>query len=875
MCKAIADLKPKPVPTTDKKTAFWKGYNELASEYDKEFLKRYDTDLDTSLIFAGLFSAVASAFIIQIQPDFDLDPSLLSLIAQSLLYVSLGSTLLVALLAVLGKQWLMYYRAAGERGTIEARGLERQRKLDGLIKWKFELIMQAFPLLLQFGLFLFAAALSVYLWRIHQVLAGIVLGITTAGTMAYLALLASATIFKDSPFQTPLAPFIRTMSSYLVPESVKTKGQALYERCAQQFLQLRTHIKGCTILKSRVILPRFAFQQALQQAFQQTVTLFNKPIPAPEVPAVHWVLETSTDPILLAEAADMSIALQWPLDMDLPLDLLRTQFVGCFEYVVLGYQYVLQRLRDGMGHRATQFGWAYLVMQNQHPRSLDVSPTIRLFMFVDWNAIMSSELATVLSIMDSSGPHLMYTISQPWLLRVLHFKWNSGIFDHNKIMYLKYLVATLDSNSNLTCSSFSDYLFLVYFCLVDLKISIHDMRVMDKSAYEVLLYKKILETLPLKLKSKQIDMQLTADLLRFTLQLAKNSYHREWNGKEEERQTLAYEFCKALPQTDGWIQVLSTPGLLSDSFWKRPRSNPDSVTWIHNALESIPSPDNEQVECKDNNTATLYNLLCALYNNGIPPSKHSLALLIQLLSLPGRFSFTAAQLLLQENVHDWYTDPELGPKLQDHSVWALLSAARFKHVELSEEYVDLAYLLSAIPGWQPHIRQEKCCWLDGFWSMPFTDQCLEKYNAVFKTIWTPSLSTSRQNHAEEAIGLVCGGLSEFWSSFDSVVSLDPKSLFAWLECSDFAIFDKDVQETVHETQMMQESFIPLQRILFGFVGQIQSLPSETMTPILTACGEIVRDLATKMLQTEIGDLFEVRGQIYGKIEEARKLVAET
>ncbi|KAJ7467513.1 hypothetical protein FB451DRAFT_949507, partial [Mycena latifolia] len=119
----------------DKKTAFWTVYKTLADEFDKEFLRKYGNDLDTSLIFAGLFSAVSSAFIIQIQPEFQPDPNattealLLILVqnitgplpgmqippqigppttvvlAQSLLYFSLFSTLLAALLAVLGKQW--------------------------------------------------------------------------------------------------------------------------------------------------------------------------------------------------------------------------------------------------------------------------------------------------------------------------------------------------------------------------------------------------------------------------------------------------------------------------------------------------------------------------------------------------------------------------------------------------------------------------------------------------------------------------------------------------------------------------------------------------------------------------------------------------
>ncbi|KAJ6490134.1 hypothetical protein C8R45DRAFT_929432 [Mycena sanguinolenta] len=92
--KAVEGLKAK-APAIDEKTAFWNAYKTLADEHDKDFQQRYGTDLAPT---------------------------------QSLLYISLGSTLLASLLAVLGKQWLMYYSAADERGTIEARGLALQRK---------------------------------------------------------------------------------------------------------------------------------------------------------------------------------------------------------------------------------------------------------------------------------------------------------------------------------------------------------------------------------------------------------------------------------------------------------------------------------------------------------------------------------------------------------------------------------------------------------------------------------------------------------------------------------------------------------------------------------------------------------------------------
>jgi hypothetical protein len=115
------------------------------------------------LLQAGLFSAVSWAFIIQIQPQ----PSLLTvntIPVLSLLYISLFTTLLAALLAVLGKQWIMYYQAAGSRGTIEEQGLECQRKLDGLRKWKFDAVLQIFPVLLQLTLLQFTSAISVGLF---------------------------------------------------------------------------------------------------------------------------------------------------------------------------------------------------------------------------------------------------------------------------------------------------------------------------------------------------------------------------------------------------------------------------------------------------------------------------------------------------------------------------------------------------------------------------------------------------------------------------------------------------------------------------------------------------------------------------------------
>lgn len=52
--KAVDALKVK-VPDMDKTTAFWTSYMKLADEHDKEFQRKYSTDLDTALIFVCLW----------------------------------------------------------------------------------------------------------------------------------------------------------------------------------------------------------------------------------------------------------------------------------------------------------------------------------------------------------------------------------------------------------------------------------------------------------------------------------------------------------------------------------------------------------------------------------------------------------------------------------------------------------------------------------------------------------------------------------------------------------------------------------------------------------------------------------------------------
>jgi len=182
-----------------------------------------------------LFSAVTSAFIIDVQanlqPDFqELSYELLKIVAnatlgisadptfpkwdgpdptvvhvQSILYSSLAASLLSAFVAMLGKQWLNRYDQVEMRRSVVDRSRHRQGKMDGMVNWHFDLVMESLPLMLQAALLLLGYALSEYLFSINKTVAGVLIGFTTAGLLFYLLIVSAATLSYNCPFQTPLS----------------------------------------------------------------------------------------------------------------------------------------------------------------------------------------------------------------------------------------------------------------------------------------------------------------------------------------------------------------------------------------------------------------------------------------------------------------------------------------------------------------------------------------------------------------------------------------------------------------------------------------------------------------------------------------------
>ena len=137
--------------------------------------------------------------------------------AQCILYTTLCTTLLASFLAMLGKQWLNRYRQNEGRGSTADRSRMRERKLSGIETWKFHVVMESLPLILQCALVLLGFALSRYLWQVNRSVSSVVIGFTSFGFLFYLLIMTASTFSFDCPFQTPFSPLIRFVIGLVVP----------------------------------------------------------------------------------------------------------------------------------------------------------------------------------------------------------------------------------------------------------------------------------------------------------------------------------------------------------------------------------------------------------------------------------------------------------------------------------------------------------------------------------------------------------------------------------------------------------------------------------------------------------------------------------
>ncbi|KAG9027754.1 hypothetical protein FRB95_007413 [Tulasnella sp. JGI-2019a] len=219
---------------------FWTRYDLAADAHDKAFIGRLSDNLDVLLIFAGLFSAVNTAFIVLTIADLSAPPAyqtnaLLTLILMgansstlttndlnppfvpsrdairqnSEFFASLCSSVLAAAGAMLGKQWLRTYERTGQIGSHEKQAELRTRKWLRLEAWGLRAVVEALPTILLLSVGLFFLALADYLWAKKSPVAIVVIAFMTVGTALYGFMVVAAAIDVYCPFQTVVSTLVR------------------------------------------------------------------------------------------------------------------------------------------------------------------------------------------------------------------------------------------------------------------------------------------------------------------------------------------------------------------------------------------------------------------------------------------------------------------------------------------------------------------------------------------------------------------------------------------------------------------------------------------------------------------------------------------
>ncbi|KAG9085402.1 hypothetical protein FRC06_003629 [Ceratobasidium sp. 370] len=225
----------------------WKLYVEEATEQDQELANLQNKNLDLMLLFAALFSAILTAFLVEAKKMLEEDPAaksaaLLLLVAQSqqrlelgtpeaslkvvenvpfaptsaaryvngLWFTALALSLAAALVAMLAKEWLAGFVSSTVRPPY-AFALQRQAKFNGLVSWRALYIIALLPTLLHLSLLLFALGLVIYLWSLDEAIA-VLIGVVAGTTLVlYVVTAVLGAIFESCPFVTYISTFMRAV----------------------------------------------------------------------------------------------------------------------------------------------------------------------------------------------------------------------------------------------------------------------------------------------------------------------------------------------------------------------------------------------------------------------------------------------------------------------------------------------------------------------------------------------------------------------------------------------------------------------------------------------------------------------------------------
>ncbi|KAF7364580.1 hypothetical protein MVEN_00327000 [Mycena venus] len=229
----------------------WALYVSEAAKYDKALVESWKSDMEGMLIFAGLFSASLTAFIIEsyktLRPDSGdstvqlltqislqlaaaangsstfhapaptpFRPPTTSLVCNALWFISLGLSLTCALIATLLEQWArdFLYRAEMRSAPV-IRARIFSYLYYGLKRFNMHTVVDIIPLLLHTSLLFFYAGLITFLLPINLGIAALVASLLLIVVATYSLLTLLPLWHSDCPYRTPLSGIFWRVSTNL------------------------------------------------------------------------------------------------------------------------------------------------------------------------------------------------------------------------------------------------------------------------------------------------------------------------------------------------------------------------------------------------------------------------------------------------------------------------------------------------------------------------------------------------------------------------------------------------------------------------------------------------------------------------------------
>jgi len=194
-------------------------YANEARHFDQQMLAAWNKHLDVRLLFAGLFSAIVTPFIVESykllhdNPSADFfGPGGYAVRVNAMWIGSLVINIITALLAIHFKQWLDGYSVdfmvPRTRDTLLSVCRLRQYRFQGIRKWHIDGLIAFLPMLLYTSVLFFAIGLVDWLWHLNT---GIAIYVTILCGLVVVFGIATTLI----PMFTTRTPF-RTPMSYLL-----------------------------------------------------------------------------------------------------------------------------------------------------------------------------------------------------------------------------------------------------------------------------------------------------------------------------------------------------------------------------------------------------------------------------------------------------------------------------------------------------------------------------------------------------------------------------------------------------------------------------------------------------------------------------------